>query len=80
MAALLKRLCDGCLVLYFVNIVNDSVLYVVNVNVSEKVLDVKDKKKKTININHSCVKSVPPKQEFTSNVNNDKKEIWKTLV
>ena len=26
-AALLKRLCDGCLVLYFVNIVNDSVLY-----------------------------------------------------
>ena len=45
-AALLKRLCDGCLVLYFVNIVNDSVLYVVNVNVSEKLLDVNDKKKK----------------------------------
>ena len=79
-AALLKRLCDGCLVLYFVNIVNDSVLYVVNVNVSEKLLDVNDKKKKTININHSCLKNVPPKQEFTSNVKNDKKEIWKTLV
>ena len=46
MAALLKRLCDGCLVLYFVNIVNDSVLYDVNVNVSEKLLDVNDKKKK----------------------------------
>ena len=46
MAALLKRLCDGCLVLYFVNIVNDSVLYVVNVNVSEKLLDVNAKKKK----------------------------------
>ena len=45
-AALLKRLCDGCLVLYFVNIVNDSVLYVVNVNVSEKLLNVNDKKKK----------------------------------
>lgn len=80
MAALLKRLCDGCLVLYFVNIVNDSVLYVVNVNVSEKLLDVNDKKKKTIIINHSCLKNVPPKQEFTSNVENDKKEIWKTLV
>ena len=77
---ILKRLCDGCLVLYFVNFVNDSVLYAVNVNVSEKLLDVNDKKKTTININHSCLKNVPPKQEFTSNFNNDKKEIWKTLV
>ena len=46
MAALLKRLCDGCLVLYFVNIVNDSFLYVVKVNVSEELLDVNDKKNK----------------------------------
>ena len=45
-STILKRLCDGCLVLYFVNFVNDSVLYVVNVNVSEKLLDVNDKKKK----------------------------------
>ena len=45
MAALLKRLCDGCLVLYFVNIVNDSFLHVVKVNVSEELLDVNDKKK-----------------------------------
>ena len=44
-STILKRLCDGCLVLYFVNFVNDSVLYVVNVNVSEKLLDVNDKKK-----------------------------------
>ena len=81
MAALLKRLCDGCLVLYFVNIVNDSFLYVVKVNVSEKLLDVNEKKKKkTININHSCLKNVPPKREFTSNVKNNKKEFWKTLV
>ena len=77
MPALLKRLCDGCLVLYFVNIVNDSVLYVVN----EKLFDVNyKKKKKNINIDHSCLKNVSPKQEFTSNVNYDNKEIWKTLV
>ena len=46
MAALLKRLCDGCLVLYFVNIANDSFLHVVKVNVSEELLDVNDKKNK----------------------------------
>ena len=56
MAALLKRLCDGCLVLYFVSIVNDSVLYVVNVNVSEKLLDVNDKKKNNQHQSFLCQK------------------------
>ena len=83
MAALLKRLCDGCLVLYFVNIVNDSFLYVVKVNVSEELLDVNDKKnkkQKTIRYFFETRMIDVPKQEFTSNVKNNKKEIWKTLA
>ena len=83
MAALLKRLCDGCLVLYFVNIANDSFLHVVKVNVSEELLDVNDKKnkkQKTIRYFFETRMIDVPKQEFTSNVKNNKKEIWKTLA